>query len=88
MLEIKDDGKGFPKERQHGQGQGAGTGMQIMFYRASLIGGKLTVRSVKPRGTIVTCLLLRGTENGLGMHANGEAWLADGSRPGCQGSDR
>ena len=67
-LEIKDDGKGF----QQRQGQGAGTGMQIMAYRASLIRGELTVRPVKPRGTAVTCLLLRGTENGLDLHANGE----------------
>ena len=67
-LEIKDDGKGFPADGRQGPRPGpcAGTGMQTMVYRARLIGGKLTVRSAKPRGAVVTCLLLRGAEDGPG----------------------
>ena len=58
-LEIRDDGKGLPRKLKRGQG----TGLQIMSYRAGLLGGKLTLRQAKPRGTVVTCLLARGTNH-------------------------
>jgi signal transduction histidine kinase len=58
-LEIRDDGKGLPRKLRRGQG----TGLQIMSYRAGLLGGKLTLRQAKPRGTVVTCLLAKGTDH-------------------------
>ena len=58
-LEIKDDGKGLPRKLKRGQG----TGLQIMAYRAGLLGGKLTLRQARPCGTMVTCVLARGTDH-------------------------
>jgi len=50
-LQIDDDGAGIPEA----PAQGSGMGLQIMGYRARMIGGSLSV-SRKPRGgTIVTC---------------------------------
>lgn len=51
-LEIADDGVGFaPKARASGRG------LQIMAYRADLIGAVLTVRRRETGGTIVCCTL-------------------------------
>jgi len=51
-LEIRDNGHGIP------QGQTSlGRGLQIMAYRAGLVGGILTVKSGEAGGTIVTCNL-------------------------------
>jgi two-component system CheB/CheR fusion protein len=52
-LEIRDDGQGLPAEWTGGLGMG----LQIMRYRASLIGGILTVESLATGGTLVTCRL-------------------------------
>jgi two-component system sensor kinase FixL len=49
-LTITDDGVGFPKKPNAG-----GMGLQIMKYRASVIGGTLDVQRANPRGTRVTC---------------------------------
>jgi two-component system, LuxR family, sensor kinase FixL len=59
-LEVRDDGIGI-------QDQGAkpdGMGLRIMSYRAGLILGKLDVRSSEAGGTLVSCLIPRGTEHG------------------------
>ena len=50
-LMIKDDGVGF----QRPAGQHAGVGLQIMNYRAGIIGGNLEIRREHPRGTMVIC---------------------------------
>lgn len=52
-LVVKDDGVGFPEAgiAHHGMG------VNIMKYRASLIGAKLDLRPRTPHGTSVTCTL-------------------------------
>jgi PAS domain S-box-containing protein len=49
-LTVTDNGKGFAPGRS-----GSGMGLKIMAYRASMIGGKLTVQSAAGRGTKVIC---------------------------------
>ncbi|MBX7148347.1 PAS domain S-box protein [bacterium] len=49
-LEIQDDGKGFCSE-----GAGDGMGLNIMRYRASVIGAELSFHSLKNEGTSVIC---------------------------------
>ncbi len=49
-LKIEDDGKGFSKGKA-----GDGIGLQVMEYRASLIGGTLEIESKPGRGVCVTC---------------------------------
>ena len=50
-LVIEDDGSGLPKlPANH-----LGMGLQIMNYRARMIGGSLQVQDSKLRGTAVTC---------------------------------
>jgi len=53
-VEVSDDGVGIPAEAD---GDG-GMGLQILKYRASVIGGELRIRS-KERGTIVSCRVPR-----------------------------
>jgi two-component system, LuxR family, sensor kinase FixL len=58
VLQIADDGIGFdPTKRQEG------LGMKTMAYRASLIGGQLTVAPIETGGTLVTCKILGGRYN-------------------------
>jgi PAS domain S-box-containing protein len=52
MLLITDDGVGIPEDRGNSQGMG----LQIMNYRAGMIGGRLEVRRSLTRGTAVTCI--------------------------------
>jgi PAS domain S-box-containing protein len=53
VLEIGDDGSGLPPQEERGPGKG----LQIMRYRAALIGGKLTIGANPSGGTRVTCRL-------------------------------
>jgi signal transduction histidine kinase len=55
VLEIRDDGPGLPPEER----RGAGLGLQIMRYRAGLIGGRLTTETPPSGGTRVICRLPR-----------------------------
>jgi signal transduction histidine kinase len=50
-LQIRDNGVGIPR----GAGGVAGMGLDTMDYRARLIGARLQVRRVAPRGTLVAC---------------------------------
>jgi len=54
LLEVTDDGKGLPEIETEGDGMG----LQIMKYRASMIGASFSVQS-GPGGTAVTCRLKR-----------------------------
>jgi PAS domain S-box-containing protein len=50
-LRIRDDGVGIPR----GASASAGMGLNTMYYRARLIGGRLRARRAKPRGSVVAC---------------------------------
>ena len=52
-LSVSDDGIGFPKKSSNG----AGMGLQIMKYRAGMIGAALDIRAANEKGTIVSCAL-------------------------------
>lgn len=54
MLEIRDNGCGFPTKQAEKASDGIG--MRVMEHRASLIGGELAVKSQKNRGVSVVCL--------------------------------
>ena len=49
-LTVTDDGKGFAPGNN-----GSGMGLKIMAYRASMIGGKVTLETAEGRGTKVVC---------------------------------
>jgi len=51
MLEIMDDGRGIRREEARGSGFGTNT----MRYRASAIGGLLSMRARADGGTVVSC---------------------------------
>ncbi len=53
-VEVTDNGEGIPQ----GAHEEGGMGLQIMKYRASVIGGELRIRS-KETGTTVTCRVAR-----------------------------
>jgi signal transduction histidine kinase len=54
-LRVSDDGIGFDPIRSAGRGMG----LNIMHYRARMIGGILEVQPSSPSGTIVTCTIER-----------------------------
>ena len=60
VLQIADDGPGLPPESE----RGAGVGLQIMPYRASLVGGKLLIELPPSGGTRLTCRLPREKDQG------------------------
>jgi PAS domain S-box-containing protein len=55
VLTVRDDGTGFPQPPSPRRGMG----IRIMQYRASMIGGTLTIQSKGHRGVTVLCTLLR-----------------------------
>lgn len=57
-LEVADNGSGLLET-----GENRGRGLQIMAYRAGLIGGVLTVRNADGGGTIVVCALQRAVKS-------------------------
>jgi signal transduction histidine kinase len=56
ILAIEDDGSGVAAPRA------GGNGMHTMNYRAQLIGARLEVRRLAPRGTSVTCFYPRRSQ--------------------------
>jgi signal transduction histidine kinase len=58
-LSVKDDGVGLQRKRRGGRGRGRGMGLQTMAYRASIIGGTLSVQPGPSRGTVVSCVVPR-----------------------------
>ena len=57
-LVIKDNGCGFPKDRSDHKGMG----LQIMQYRASMIGGSISTRTEPDGGALVTFTLAPRSE--------------------------
>ena len=51
ILTVKDDGVGFPADLE----SSAGMGLNIMNYRAKMIGASLDIRRGAGGGTIVLC---------------------------------
>jgi two-component system CheB/CheR fusion protein len=51
-LTIKDNGTGFDDD-----GAGSGIGLQVMRYRADMIGGRLSITRAPEGGTVVECVL-------------------------------
>jgi signal transduction histidine kinase len=49
---ICDDGTGIAEDRA----SSSGMGLQIMSYRAGMIGGRLEITASQPSGTCVTCM--------------------------------
>ncbi len=58
-ISIEDDGTGFESELDYSQG----LGINIMKYRANIIGGTLDFEKIKPNGTIVSCVLNDNTQS-------------------------
>src|SRR5580700_5426768 len=59
MLSIQDDGEGFPEQPANSPG----VGLNIMNYRADMVGGSLKVQPNPQRGVTVTCTFpIRGVE--------------------------
>ncbi len=58
LLEISDDGVGMDGSAKNASGKSKhGAGLQIMEYRASVIGGVLSISTTKNQGTIVRCTI-------------------------------
>lgn len=55
VLRVQDDGIGMSSTLS----QHDGLGLRIMRNRAAILGAKLTVEPVRPKGTAVTCVLKR-----------------------------
>ncbi|HEX5035283.1 MAG TPA: sensor histidine kinase, partial [bacterium] len=51
LLEIRDDGSGFAQPFEPAEG----LGLQIMEYRARMIGGRLEIKRSEAGGTVVRC---------------------------------
>ncbi len=63
LLEISDNGTGFPQKPNK-----KGMGINIMKYRASVIGGSLEINSEKGKGAVIRCWIknpsmLKGKNN-------------------------
>ena len=55
VLTVKDDGIGFPVNSD----EKAGMGLQIMQYRAQMIGGRMDFRNDPHGGAVITCVAPR-----------------------------
>ena len=55
ILEVSDNGIGFDSENQKATSDSPGMGLQIMHYRASIIGAVLKIDSTRDHGTTVRC---------------------------------
>jgi PAS domain S-box-containing protein len=72
ILVIEDDGVGLPR----GADQKGGMGVDIMGYRASLIGARFVIEPRKPRGTRVACFLPLDAGNPPALRAANDAVIA------------
>jgi signal transduction histidine kinase len=59
-LAVANDGQGFARPLQPG-----GIGLDLMRYRAGVIGGRLEIRPAEAGGTVVTCSFHPGGAKGL-----------------------
>jgi signal transduction histidine kinase len=69
VLRVTDDGVGVSNERELRRG----LGLNIMNYRAQLMGARLEIDSPKRGGTCVSCYLPDGAAQSGKLRGNGEA---------------
>jgi two-component system sensor kinase FixL len=67
ILRMQDDGIGFPKKLRNRKGMG----LQIMKYRASLIGGTLAIESKAGNGAAVICSIQKQDNGQLSRKKTG-----------------
>ena len=53
VLTVRDNGRGVAPDQEPGEGMG----LKIMRYRASILGGRLTVGPDRGGGTLVRCIV-------------------------------
>jgi signal transduction histidine kinase len=58
-IDVQDNGKGFDPDMPHGATMEGGFGLNGMEQRAESLGGKLTVRSEKGKGTLIEARMPR-----------------------------
>jgi PAS domain S-box-containing protein len=61
ILQVSDDGRGISEVRKRSEGRG----MDIMRYRARLIGARMEIQSQEGRGATVTCVLPSNLAHGF-----------------------
>jgi PAS domain S-box-containing protein len=80
-LSIHDNGSGIPHRIP---GRRPGVGMQIMNYRAHLIGGSFSVRAGRRGGTVVSCVL-RSSPQASQRSADASEKAAEGNETATTG---
>jgi PAS domain S-box-containing protein len=55
ILKVQDDGGGMPARLS----ESLGLGVRIMRNRAAILGGAVTIEPAQPRGTVVTCSIVK-----------------------------
>jgi len=60
LLRIRDDGSGLDPSARDAEG----AGLKIMKHRAALAGGALEIEAAEGRGTVITCIVPGGGEEG------------------------
>jgi signal transduction histidine kinase len=68
VLTVKDDGIGFPPNAD----EKTGMGLQIMQYRAQMIGGRVDFRNDPDGGAVITCTAPRQEQSTLSVSAESE----------------
>jgi signal transduction histidine kinase len=63
-LTVSDDGAGMPRKLR----KGTGMGLQIMRYRAEVVGGALVVERGPRGGTQVVCSVTEGSLSTAAKH--------------------
>ena len=66
-LRVSDNGMGFDPTCSEGRGMG----LNIMRYRARMLGGTLEIQSHSPAGTVVTCAIGRSASAELSSDSTG-----------------
>ena len=80
LLQIEDDGCGMPLI----PGRSGGMGLNVMAYRAGILGGKLAVEPVSGGGTRIVCRVPRVPSGAGALHRDGGPQDQPGSFPAPQ----
>jgi signal transduction histidine kinase len=63
-LAVRNDGAGMPAHQRKKMGMG----LRIMSYRASMIGGSLTIQNEAASGTTIVCTVHPSSKSVLNRH--------------------